>query len=765
MSRRIALLAKWPLLALLFAALCWGSWYVYDKGFGKRWRWTLAKEFERYGLVITARRLTLDPFHGLIAREVQVFDTESRQTLLAEISDISLDINYANLLQHEAALNAVDLRGARISIPLDPEDPHGKRVAVNSLHARIYFLPGRIEVRQVSGDLYGIQLTASGTLVNPAQLRFTSHFEDESAGADKDSAEKLVSKFIDEVRGMRFPGEPPKLDLTFQVDLANPASLRIQGGRLSARLILRQEYLLSDFNAEFSLENRRLELPKIQVRDGQGELFATASWDLATGAKRFRVRSSLDLAKLLAGEPRCLWAKDWTFDSPPQLELSGFTKVNHQSQFVGKLAFDRFSFRSVQFQSMKAEFSRAGDWWMISNAEVTHPTGTLTGDILHIPGDFRLRFHSALNPTALVPLFPARVQRALADWEFQTPPVVQANFSGPAPEFKDIQGSGQVWLGRTKLRGAFMNSASATFQIRDQAVDYRDVRIARDEGSGTGAFSYDFGKGEVRIHHAETNFYPAALAAWTNPSLQRAVQLFRFSQPPRIRAEGVIQFRDGGTQNLGMQIEIPNSFSYEFAGLDVPFDSAAAQVSVKEDRVEMTRFDGRIGEGTWTMQYTAKLPITKNLYEAQVQLSNVKVPVLAKRIGHLRGYDGLLSGEVKVKHRGINRVPPTVTGSVRVAQARFSASPLFMPLSERLASLGLHEPAELTMDFRLQQAVAEIDALRITSQSHTLSLSGTLDLLDSALNLAGDVDENALRLRASGTLQNPVWQISSNGPK
>ena len=143
----------------------------------------------------------------------------------------------------------------------------------------------------------------------------------------------------------------------------------------------------------------------------------------------------------------------------------------------------------------------------------------------------------------------------------------------------------------------------------------------------------------------------------------------------------------------------------------------------------------------------------------------MKVPVLAKGIGHLQGYDGFLSGEVKVKHRGINRVPPTVTGSVRVAQARFSTSPLFMPLSERLVSLGLHEPAELTMDFRLQQAVAEIDALRITSQSHTLSLSGTLDLLDSALNLAGDVDENALRLRASGTLQNPVWQISSNGPK
>jgi hypothetical protein len=139
--------------------------------------------------------------------------------------------------------------------------------------------------------------------------------------------------------------------------------------------------------------------------------------------------------------------------------------------------------------------------------------------------------------------------------------------------------------------------------------------------------------------------------------------------------------------------------------------------------------------------------------------------VLAKRIGHLQGYDGLLSGEVKVKHRGINRVPPTVTGSIRVAQARFSASPLFMPLSERLVSLGLREPAELAMDFRLNQAVAEIDTLRITSRERTLRLSGTLDLLGGALNLAGDVDENALRLRASGTLQDPVWQISSNGPK
>jgi hypothetical protein len=44
-------------------------------------------------------------------------------------------------------------------------------------------------------------------------------------------------------------------------------------------------------------------------------------------------------------------------------------------------------------------------------------------------------------------------------------------------------------------------------------------------------------------------------------------------------------------------------------------------------------------------------------------------------------------------------------------------------------------------------------------------LSGSLDLLDGAVDLSGDLDENALRLRASGTIQDPVWQLSSNGPK
>jgi hypothetical protein len=131
--------------------LSWAAYYYYHQGFGRHWRALLAKEFHAFGLEIRVRRLTLDPFRGLVAKDLEIYDNDRRQTILAQISDLSLDINYANLFQQEPALNAVDLRDAKISIPIDPATPKSGRIRLTELQSRIYFFPGRIEVRQASG--------------------------------------------------------------------------------------------------------------------------------------------------------------------------------------------------------------------------------------------------------------------------------------------------------------------------------------------------------------------------------------------------------------------------------------------------------------------------------------------------------------------------------------------------------------------------------------------------------------------------------------
>src|SRR6516165_4573494 len=163
---------KWLTLTLSVVVLCWSGYYFYHKGFGRHWRALLSKEFQRFGFQIRVRRLTLNPLRGLVAEDIEIYESDRKQTVIAQVSDLSLDINYANLFQGEPALNSVDLHDAKISIPVDASGPKAARIRVTGLQARVYFFPGRIEVRQASGTFSGIQLQASGTLVNPGGFSF-----------------------------------------------------------------------------------------------------------------------------------------------------------------------------------------------------------------------------------------------------------------------------------------------------------------------------------------------------------------------------------------------------------------------------------------------------------------------------------------------------------------------------------------------------------------------------------------------------------------
>src|SRR5260370_17601866 len=197
---------NWLTLLLLPLVISWAAYYFYHIGFGGHWRALLTKEFHSFGLEIRVRRLTLDPFRGLVAKDLEIYDRDRRQRVLAQISDLSLDINYANLFQQEPALNAVDLHDAKISIPVDPSNPKAGRIRVTGIQSRIYFFPGRIEVRQASGVIFVIHLQASRTLINPSDFMLVPSPEI-PAGPEQNPQETFLRLFIEEIENFRFPAE------------------------------------------------------------------------------------------------------------------------------------------------------------------------------------------------------------------------------------------------------------------------------------------------------------------------------------------------------------------------------------------------------------------------------------------------------------------------------------------------------------------------------------------------------------------------------
>src|SRR6185312_15089992 len=117
-ARRLAVSVIRFLVILAISALLGGGWYLSKKGFGRHWRNQITQELRKRGVEAHIRRLTLDPFRGLVAQDVRIYDYKNRENTIAVISQISLDINYAALLHKQPFLNALDIRNAQVALPL-----------------------------------------------------------------------------------------------------------------------------------------------------------------------------------------------------------------------------------------------------------------------------------------------------------------------------------------------------------------------------------------------------------------------------------------------------------------------------------------------------------------------------------------------------------------------------------------------------------------------------------------------------------------------
>src|SRR5689334_4163394 len=69
------------------AAMLGGGWYMAHKGFGREWRERVVEELHKRGVEASVAHLTIDPFRGLIAQDVQIYDYKHRENVVAVIGE------------------------------------------------------------------------------------------------------------------------------------------------------------------------------------------------------------------------------------------------------------------------------------------------------------------------------------------------------------------------------------------------------------------------------------------------------------------------------------------------------------------------------------------------------------------------------------------------------------------------------------------------------------------------------------------------------
>ena len=60
----------------------------------------------------------------------------------------------------------------------------------------------------------------------------------------------------------------------------------------------------------------------------------------------------------------------------------------------------------------------------------------------------------------------------------------------------------------------------------------RNIQVTRDEGTGSGSFTYDFKKHEVRISNVRSSLYPAEVIFWIDPKTSKTIVPYKFRRAP-----------------------------------------------------------------------------------------------------------------------------------------------------------------------------------------------------------------------------------------
>jgi hypothetical protein len=757
--RRVAVnVARLAILVAILGALGAG-WYLAKRGFGRQWRYRVVEELHKLGVEASIGRVTLNPFRGLVANNVRIFDYKNREKTLALISEVSLDVNYAALIHHQPFLNALDVRNAEITLPFKAAPGQAERAQLTDFRAHVYFPPEQIYVSQAEGVFCGIRISATGQLIKRANYKPSPPLSEE----EWQKRLSLVQRIVSELQKFNYPAAPPWLQIKFSGDIAEMENARVETTLRGDRL-QRGNYEMRNLSIVAGWHNQQLEVGQCEWNDDVGRFAGRADWDRQRNVANFQMRSSLDLKKFLDafgwGRPLA----DTTFKSAPSVEVSGSADLGaspFRPQLIGRVAFGQFTYKGVPFSDLSADFSWDGERTFVRGIRMRNQTGQLSAELFDAPGDFRLNVESTVAPSAVHSLAPPDLAEFLSQWEWQRSPTIHLAIRGPDRHPENWRGDGTVTMDRTRFRGAWMKSGASRIHFVDGALTCEDFRVTRDEGVGTGTFTYDFKKHEVRVSNIKSSLHPAEAIFWIEPNLWKTITPYKFRRPPVVTANGVYQFRGGKNTHLNITVDGNNGLDYEFLGKTLSFDRVSARLLITNDRLQIVDLRGALFSGNVLGNANISLAKDNSRYHATLAVTNIDFPHLTNlyfSYYHSRTVRGQLSGTYDFDGFGTDTRQMYGTGKVGVTNGDVFAIPVFGPISEILNHIlpgaGYSIARNAGAKFTIRDGIIHSDDLNVSGQLFSVLGHGDIYFLDDKLNL--DVRISA---KGPGIVLAPVYKL------
>lgn len=754
---------------LLCAATLWAAWYGAKRGLTRNWRERVFAEFRAQGIEITFNKLTVDPFHGFVARDVSIFDANDHQRVLAAIDHLTLNIDWSRLIKKRPFVSALELRNARLSLPLDRRNPQSKRVEITHLQARLLMPEKQVRLVHAEARVLGFKLRAEGWISNPSS---PSDSESDQPPSWLSTAEQVIQ----ELQAIQWHGEKPLVRLQFSGDMSAPnsfsANVHIDADEFTVR-----EYPMESFALYAVWRDGALELQEVAFEDKRGSLHAVGRL-MPGSAFEARVESTLDPCKLSAALGHDIPPELLQFKHRPSIRahIEGDMGSGAPPRITGSAEAAGFLWKGERFETLKAVGSWEGDKWSVREVALNHKAGTVTGDVLFSPGKFHVKVASTLPLPVLSLALPEQPSDSPVHWLQSNEPLnIQLEAQGAAPELNACTAWGKVQVKQGSFRNIAFEKLVAPIGLKGGVWTFGPLLLKRTEGVGEGSVTYDSINNRLYLHDLKIRLNPVELMTMIEPDWVGDVLPYRFrGAPPYVTVKGSAAPHSAERTNITVTVESKGGMDYDFAGKTLPVDEVSAQLLFTPHRVRLTSVSAKLFGGKVDGNVDISVKPDSAPHNASLYITDMDFAALSRLY---TGYDdskGRLNCSFLWKGDDDNGRKVDGTGQLLIKDGNVFVIPFLGPLSTLLNSvipgLGVSKAHKATASFTVKDGVFNTRNLHVDGTGFTLRGHGDLRFMEDSMQFYARVNARSLpgivlfpvsklfEYASEGRLSKPVWK-------
>jgi hypothetical protein len=481
----------------------------------------------------------------------------------------------------------------------------------------------------------------------------------------------------------------------------------------------------------------------------QRQLDARADLDVATRALRLNLASDVDphkLSPLLPEEARrslasCAWATppelkadvalilpawtnrhpDWRVEVQPTLQLRAELKLEHGA-----------SYRDVACTAAQSHILYSNMVWRLPDLMIARPEGGLEAlvDSNDRTRDFHCRIGSTLDLRVLRPLMEPGVQKALDLITFTEPPVIDAEIWGRWHDAERTGFKGRLALTNFTFRGESASGLQTALQYTNRFLQVTSPRLQRGaQRLSADSLGVDLPAQKIYLTNGFSTVPPMVVARAIGPHIVRAVEAYRFVEPPTAYVHGTIPLH--GEEDADLHFDLKGG-PFEWWRFHVP----EIQGHVHWLGEHLTLSDVQLGfyggqaNGSAHFDFHSGLPTD---YRFNLTATNALLhPLVADLFLNTNRLDGKLSGTLVITNASTAAIQSWYGyGDLSLRDGLIWDIPIFGVLSGVLNSmvpgLGSSRANAGTCSYIITNGIIRSEDMDIRSTGTRLQYRGTVD--------------------------------------